>query len=109
MTRIKATCAQCGQGLHGYYQFDVCSTCHSSNVDEQQKKLLADEAIKWIECRLELPPDNEVVRTKIDDKDGPRNEAHLARVGNLWFFPDMSMYVYYYPTHWSRDERPTHR
>lgn len=29
-----------------------------------------------------------------------RNTAFLVRKGNLWFFPDMSMYVYYTPTHW---------
>ena len=49
---------------------------------------------------IETAPENEVVMTKIDDKDGVRNEQRLKRQGNLWFFPDMSMYVYYRPTHW---------
>lgn len=48
----------------------------------------------------ELPPDNEVVMTKIDDASGCRNEQLLKRQGRLWFTPDGSMYVYYTPTHW---------
>lgn len=47
-----------------------------------------------------LAPDGEVVETKIDDEHGERNHALLKRRGRLWFFPDMSMYVYYTPTHW---------
>ena len=54
----------------------------------------------WIECSKELPPEGVEVETKIDDADGPRNEQSLKRKGSLWFFPDMSMYVYYAPTHW---------
>jgi hypothetical protein len=42
-----------------------------------------------------------VVDTKIDNEKGCRNEQPLQRQGNLWFFPDGSMYVYYRPTHWS--------
>lgn len=45
-------------------------------------------------------PDGLVVMTKIDDENGPRNEALLVKSGNLWFFPDRSVYVYYTPTHW---------
>lgn len=48
-------------------------------------------------------PEGVTVMTKIDDKDGSRNEAELKRIGRLWFFPDESMYVYYAPTHY----RPT--
>jgi hypothetical protein len=47
-------------------------------------------------------PENEVIWTKIDDSEGERNIAKLIRIGNLWFFPDRSMYVYYRPTHWHR-------
>lgn len=46
------------------------------------------------------PPEDQVVMTKIDDANGVRNETKLKRRGNLWFFPDGSMYVYYTPTHW---------
>jgi hypothetical protein len=45
-------------------------------------------------------PENVVVRTKIDDGQGVRNDQTLKRQGNLWWFPDGSMYVYYRPTHW---------
>lgn len=53
---------------------------------------------------ISLAPAEEVVETKIHDDDGERNVAKLVRSGNLWFFPDRSMYVYYRPTHWRRVE-----
>ncbi len=46
-------------------------------------------------------PENVVVRTKIHDQDGERNDQPLKRIGRLWFYPDSSMYVYYTPTHWT--------
>jgi hypothetical protein len=45
-------------------------------------------------------PDGVEVETKIDDKDGVRNECTLTRKGNLWWIPNGAMYVYYAPTHW---------
>lgn len=48
---------------------------------------------------ISLAPAGEEVLTKIDDEDGERNVTRLIRRGNLWFFPDWSMYVYYTPTH----------
>lgn len=54
----------------------------------------------WIRCTYQLPRDGVEVMTKIDDEKGCRNETSLKRQRNLWFFPDMSMYVYYTPTHW---------
>lgn len=54
----------------------------------------------WTETKLLLPPDGVIVETKLDDAKGVRNEQKLKRRGNLWFFPDGSMYVYYTPTHW---------
>lgn len=54
----------------------------------------------WIRCSVALPTESVVVMTKIDDSRGCRNEQQLKRRGNLWFFPDGSMYVYYTPTHW---------
>lgn len=45
-------------------------------------------------------PEGIEVMTKINDKDGERNIQSLVKKGNLFFFPDMSMYVYYRPTHW---------
>lgn len=53
---------------------------------------------------IETAPEDVVVQTKIDDEKGCRNEAPLRRVRRLWFFPDMSMYVYYRPTHWRPDD-----
>lgn len=46
-------------------------------------------------------PEGQEVMTKIDDAQGERNVQPLIRRGRLWFFPDLSMYVYYAPTHWA--------
>lgn len=54
--------------------------------------------IEW--RTIESAPDGVTVDTKIDDAKGCRNEAPLKRQGQLWYFPDGSMYVYYRPTHW---------
>lgn len=55
----------------------------------------------WIETGTKLPPEGIEVITKIDDAEyGPRNVATLKRTGNLWWTKDMTMYVYYVPTHW---------
>lgn len=56
--------------------------------------------MEWKLVSEQLPPEGEVVETKIDDEHGCRNETRLIRKGRLWFFPDRSMYVYYTPTHW---------
>lgn len=53
-----------------------------------------------MECDKDLPPIKMEVETKIDDASGARNITNLVRVGELWFLPDMSMYVFYTPTHW---------
>jgi hypothetical protein len=57
--------------------------------------------MKWISVKDKLPKQGQVVNTKIDDSKGVRNEQQLKLSGNLWFFPDGSMYVYYTPTHWA--------
>ena len=54
----------------------------------------------WKSTSVSLPDEGIVVMTKIDDKDGVRNEQLLKRQKRLWFFPDGSMYVCYTPTHW---------
>lgn len=54
------------------------------------------DSIGWV------APEKEEVWTKIDDERGERNVQTLVREGNLWFYPDKSMYVYYTPTHWHR-------
>lgn len=58
----------------------------------------------WIRIEDRLPPENTLVATKIEDCSGVRNESDLIRIGGLWFFKDMSMYVYYVPTHWRYKE-----
>lgn len=54
----------------------------------------------WIPVTQQAPPRDVAVETKIDDGRGVRNQTTLKLHGNLWFLPDMSMYVYYSPTHW---------
>lgn len=54
----------------------------------------------WISLANSLPPEGELVDTKIDDAKGVRNEQTLIRRGSLWFTSDEGMYVYYTPTHW---------
>lgn len=59
----------------------------------------------WFAVTAGPPPEGVVVDTKVHDEKGCRNEQPLIRKGRLWFFPDMSMYVYYEITHWRyRDE-----
>lgn len=58
----------------------------------------------WISVRDRRPPEGVPVLTKIDDGRGVRNEQSMVLRGNLWWFPDGSMYVYYTPTHWAREE-----
>lgn len=59
----------------------------------------------WFKISETEPKDGETVRTKIDDAYGARNEQRLRRQGRLWFVPDGQMYVYYTPTHFTRDEK----
>jgi hypothetical protein len=56
------------------------------------------ETRRWIECSVELPPEGKVVTTR---SPGGMKQT-LVRDGNLWFFPDRSMYVYYSPEAWCR-------
>lgn len=55
---------------------------------------------EWINVNDLMPPRDVDLLTKIDDEKGQRNEAVLRFHSNLWWLPDMSMYVYYSPTHW---------
>ena len=57
----------------------------------------------WHKVSREPPPEGIEVRTIILDEHGWRNDQTLVRKGGLWFLPDMSMYVYYCPTHWRYD------
>jgi hypothetical protein len=52
---------------------------------------------------ISTAPEGVVVRTKIHDHHGERNDQRLMREGRLWWVPDRSIYVYYTPTHWMPD------
>ena len=54
----------------------------------------------WHDLKSEAAPHDIPLDTKIHDQHGVRNEAQLVHKGQLWFLPDLSMYVYYKPTHW---------
>lgn len=49
---------------------------------------------------IETAPEDVLVETKNDDKDGVRNVQKLRRSGRLWFIDGAAVYVYYTPTHW---------
>jgi hypothetical protein len=56
---------------------------------------------QWKLVSEETPPQKKVLKTKIVDAEGKEhNEQELILSGKLWWHPDMSMYVYYTPTHW---------
>jgi len=60
-----------------------------------------DDSPEWKRVSKEcLPKAGSEVFTKIDDANGVRNKQILVRKRNLWFTQDLSMYVYYTPTHW---------
>lgn len=50
----------------------------------------------WIPTALELPPED----IEHEAMDGGGHVQTLVRDGNLWFFPDRSMYVYFTPKYW---------
>ena len=54
----------------------------------------------WNRCKDRLPSEDFKVMTKIDDEKGVRNEQVLIIYNRMLWFPDMSMYIYYSPTHW---------
>ena len=54
----------------------------------------------WIKLEDLYPPEDVVLETKIDDGQKIRNECDLILHEGLFFFADMSMYIYYTPTHW---------
>jgi len=56
----------------------------------------------WIKVSSLEPPQGKIILTRINDSEGVRNEQKLIKKGNLWWFPDMSMYVYYTPTEWKQ-------
>lgn len=64
---------------------------------------MAEEKVHgWIACKDSLPPVSALVKTKIDDEHGVRNEQTLCFHNNLWWTGEGgdAIYVYYSPTHW---------
>lgn len=55
----------------------------------------------WNSTITNPPPEGVVV--EVANNGG----AQLVRQGNLWFFPDFSMYVYYTPEWWRTIESET--
>lgn len=51
---------------------------------------------EWIETLQRVPKEG----VEVETRDSGGNVQTLVRKGGLWFFPDMSMYVYYTPTAW---------
>lgn len=97
-----------GEWIFGEHVTPFCSVCLKDAANGVMSnfcpncgaRIEKSRDSRWISTEEELPPENVSVDTKIDDSRGIRNETHLVRRNNLWFFPDFSMYVYYTPTHW---------
>lgn len=81
-------CSECGKVLN---KTAYCGSC-SAKMDGKTND--------WISISEHMPPESQIVDTKIDDEKGIRNETQLVFSNGLWWFPDKSMYVYYSPTHW---------
>lgn len=77
----------------GKHQTDFCPHCGA-------KMYGSFKSYGWISTSEQLPPENQIVDTKIDDEKGLRNDCQLIFSNNLWWLPDKSMYIYYTPTHW---------
>lgn len=54
----------------------------------------------WIKTAEQKPAENVVVRAM----DSGGHVQLLKRKGNLWWFPDESMYCYFVPTFWQPPE-----
>jgi len=52
--------------------------------------------MNWVKTQDLLPPEGVIVKTM----DSSGCVQQLVRQGKLYFFPDMSMYVYYVPVFW---------
>lgn len=50
----------------------------------------------WTPTSTRLPPEGKVVATMVSTGEVTK----LKRRGNIWLYPDDSMYVYYVPKFW---------
>lgn len=57
--------------------------------------------LTWHPVSESLPAEGVLVDTISDGG----TEQSLRRKGRLWFYPDMSMYVYYTPKFWREREK----
>lgn len=53
----------------------------------------------WTSTRKELPPEGELVETRIADQYGVRNQKPLIRTGKIWSTAD-GVQMFYTPTQW---------
>jgi len=56
---------------------------------------------RWVSVQDRPPPEGVIVEAT--DRGG--HVHRLVRKGNLYFFPDMSMYVYFVPVEWRATEK----
>jgi len=96
---------------HAYFGPTPCPQCEEACFPGLEENLTTDKinALDWKRCSDEQAPLDVEVMTKIDDALGCRNEQTLTLHRRspegrpIWFLPDLSMYVYYTPTHWARN------
>jgi len=93
--------------MHGHLEADERNTDHLRQARLALRGYLQRRSGRevpgmsaWISVKAALPKEGVPVKTKVDDSGGVRRKATLVRRESLWLSPDMSMYVYYKPTHW---------
>lgn len=77
-------------------EYKYCPTCG--------QKIERDDT-SWKKVDQELPPEDVIVQTKIDDVDGCRDKRLLCMHKERWVIPGTGMYIYYTPTHWRYSEK----
>lgn len=96
--RILARTIESGDGIA-----NSCIAEAADVIEEltKERQIMTNETLRgqWFPCSEVLPPNGQVVMTKIDDEKGCRNEIKLKRKGKRWCF-DKEMYGGYMPTHW---------
>ena len=58
--------------------------------------------MSWNRADTELPPEGEKVTVITASGD----ERELVFQDNLWWLPDLSMYVYFQPVFWKKEKKP---
>jgi hypothetical protein len=99
-TNYEANQIPASDGKNAINQNANPNPCAGSEIRTTAKLAGNFKMNEWINVNSLLPESGKEVETKIDDLNGCRNVQRLKFQNNLWWFPDMSMYVYYSPTHW---------